>query len=98
VSDPREGVRPSSCPSCNAVLDAATAADGSALRPTAGDASICLCCETFLFFTDGGALRLATDEEERELMKDDRVLAAIRAMSAAPFRSRRALTGQPEDG
>jgi hypothetical protein len=67
VSDPREGITPSPCPSCGQPLNAAVAPDTPEARPQPGDLSMCLCCAAFVFFNDDMTLRAATDEELDDL-------------------------------
>jgi hypothetical protein len=59
------------CPSCSAVLNAAAPATNSPTAPKTGDASICGYCGVFLIYTsDHGAIRLATQSETDEVLRD----------------------------
>jgi hypothetical protein len=57
MSDPRDGLPPANCPTCDYHMDAATpAGDDEDVRPKSGDFSLCLNCGEALRFDE--ALRL----------------------------------------
>jgi hypothetical protein len=62
----------SPCPSCGYGIDAATpATEDDNIMPETGDVSICFNCGVLLIFTsDEGALRLATQSETDEVLRD----------------------------
>jgi hypothetical protein len=91
--DPRDGIAPSRCPSCNYRMDAASVVRDSAARPTAGDVSICFKCSAVLIFANrpgvvGLVLRAVTyaelallpEEHRREIA---RASAVVRRFWAA---------------
>lgn len=60
------------CPECSAVLDSATAADGSAQQPKPGDCTVCMYCATMLRFTRDLSVERLTDAEMRKFPPADR--------------------------
>jgi hypothetical protein len=61
------------CPACGADLEASTSVNGD-YHPKPGDLSMCVYCTSFLCFTQGLALRMATEAELAELDDDSRNL------------------------
>lgn len=90
-------VKPSACPSCGVVMDAATIvsrkAGGATPRP--GDFSLCLYCLSFLRYGEGLELNGLGPDDYMDLAGDQRafsVLVRARAVAASmPDRPR------PED-
>lgn len=72
------------CPSCGAVLDAATAIDGSSKRPKTGDFSVCVYCGAALRWDEPSpstiGLRVATQVDLDEL--DDEMAFQFRRACA----------------
>lgn len=64
------------CPACSAVVDAATAMDGSDASPAPGDVTVCLYCARVLIFTADG-LRLPTFEEIEQLAGNEDLVRAV---------------------
>lgn len=75
---------PHACPSCGKKLDAASAADGSEKRPSAGDVTLCMYCAAVLRFSPEMRPLLMTAEQ---LMKFDAQTAAELARCQAVIRS-----------
>jgi hypothetical protein len=66
------------CPSCGAKLDAASSATERPDAPVAGDASVCWYCGVLLVFTSAdGAVRVATQSEVDEVLRDYPYLRSI---------------------
>lgn len=68
--------RPRRCPGCRAVVDAATAIDGSDAVPSAGDVTVCLYCARVLIFTIDG-LRFPTLPELEQLAENEDLVRAV---------------------
>lgn len=70
------------CPACGREIDAASNIDpqGNGSMPGPGDLSICIGCATPLVFTDDYGLRLATEEEAKEIPA--RAIEAVRRVNA----------------
>jgi hypothetical protein len=66
------------CSSCGKKLDAASAADGSDVRPNPGDASVCLDCGHIMAFGEDMKLRELTEDEMRGIAGDKKILQAMR--------------------
>lgn len=60
---------PTPCPICKKVLDAATCMEGEH-KPSPGDVSICLYCQTWLRFTDDLGLRLFIEDDFKDFTKE----------------------------
>ncbi len=84
IPDPRIGVTPDECPSCGQLLNAATDADDSDLRPKPGDRSICIHCGALLKYLPNLRLTLLNGQETAEMMRDlnDQERKAIGALLA----------------
>ena len=67
------------CPACNAELDGVSGVDNNA-SPSPGDYTVCIACGHVAAFTRGLRLRSLTKREEREVARDQRVQAAVRAV------------------
>ncbi len=70
---------PSTCPTCGAILDAATgvkdmAIDDSAV-PSPGDATVCIRCGGLAIFDKRLSLRRPTSAERRSLLRMPEVVA-----------------------
>ncbi len=66
MSDPRAGVKATTCPTCGYRMDAATATRGKA-RPRPGDFSLCLYCGQALRFDEQLEPVLAVEADMLEL-------------------------------
>lgn len=89
MTDPRQDITPSSCPSCGYHLDAASHTTDADTRPTPGDYSVCINCGELLRFTEAMTVErlsgrelddLETQEPEvyAELWKASRTIIAMR--------------------
>lgn len=65
--DPGMRISPRLCPSCGALLDAASRVYGEKGAPQAGDISVCLECARPLQFTEDLQLRIISRDELRRL-------------------------------
>jgi hypothetical protein len=77
--------RPRRCPGCSAVVDAATAVDGSNALPSIGDVTVCVYCSRVLIFTADG-LRFPTLDELEQLAENEELVRA--AAVAFMFRAK----------
>lgn len=90
----REGVKPTACPGCGTMLDAATCMTGDT-RPKDGDYTICSHCYKILRIVQGGAVTAPADGEIEALPEKNRVkllgvlsiVCAARSKSTAGTRS-----------
>jgi hypothetical protein len=70
------------CLNCGKELNGAACTDGSDITPHDGDVSICLYCSEIMVFCDEEKnFRALSKEEEREILKDDRLLEALKIVS-----------------
>ena len=70
------------CPHCNAPTDDYTPV-GRASKPDAGSVSLCIYCLGIAVYTGEGLLtRKPTREELVDIMADEQVIGAIRAMES----------------
>jgi hypothetical protein len=68
--------QPRTCPVCRAVVDGATAVDGSDAQPAAGDITVCVYCARVLVFTEDG-LRQPTMDELEDLAGNEELVRAV---------------------
>lgn len=71
MSDARAGVTPTTCPTCGRRLNAASAADGSPVRPKLGDFSVCIGCARILRFDEEREPVLAVADDLAELAAEE---------------------------
>lgn len=76
-------IPPSSCPTCGAILDAATGMErmtiADHLEPSPGDGTVCIRCGGLAIFDKRLALRRPTSAERRELLRRPEIVAVHRA-------------------
>lgn len=82
------------CPSCDARIDAHTAAHSTA-SPKPGDVSVCLYCAAILRYGDDLTLELVPDPERTELLEESEELANVVGLVLTRIATR---PDRPEDG
>ena len=74
--------KPTNCPHCGKILDAATEAGNQGKKPEPGSVGVCFHCLNPTIFEDEGVQRKPTDEEMAEIMGEDsdvpRVIEVLR--------------------
>ena len=60
-------VKPFRCPACKGTINGVTRIDGEDVVPKPGDASICLCCGTFLYFVQSDKCLVLDDDDFKRM-------------------------------